>query len=214
MKTNRTTWILFPALSLLLAAGTLWAFQGPQGTADDPAGPPRARPEASGGPRGGGMMEELGLTDQQRQQMRALHSEHRKAAIRSRADLELKRLELNELLEADEPNQPALDNTIRELNDLRAASFKRRIDQRLAFRRLLTPEQRTKLRSVREHRGGSFRHHMRQRWMDGSGSGRGQRRGPGSGRGQGSGPRGGFGPGSGGGPDFDLEPEFDPEPEL
>jgi Spy/CpxP family protein refolding chaperone len=166
----------------------------------------------------GGMVDELGLTEPQRQQMRALHTEARKAGIRARADLQLKRLELEELLEADEPNQAAIDKTIGELNDLRATAFKRRIDQRLAFHRLLTPEQRGKLKTFREHRGMMLRRHLRQRFFDrreGEGwqrRGRGFERGPGFGRGR------QLGPGMDGGPDFDLdfeemEPDFDPDPQ-
>lgn len=197
MKKNRTAWILLPALGLLLAAGTLWAAQGAQGMGDDQPGPRRTRME---GQRGGEMMEDLGLTDEQHQQLRALHSEGRKAGIRSGADVEIKRMELEELLEADEPNQAAIDKAVRELNDLRGAAFKRRIDHRLEFSRLLTPEQRSKLKNFREQRGNMFRHHPAwrdQRFMDGPGGERRQRRGPGFVRGE----------GFGGGPDFDLEIE-------
>jgi Spy/CpxP family protein refolding chaperone len=204
MLKNRTTWVLLAALSLMLAAGTLWALQGPQGS-DEPQGPPRAR---MGGP-GGGPMDELGLTEEQQEKLRALHTEGRKAGIRSRADMQLKRMELEELLEADEPNQAAIDKTLRELNDLRGAALKRHIDQRLGFQRLLTAEQRAKFKSFRMQRGRMFRHHMRQRFMDGPGGGeRWQRRGPGSGRGEGFGRRGGFGAG---GPDFDIEVEEEME---
>lgn len=202
MKKNRTTWVLLAGLALLLAAGTLWAFQGPQGMGDDQPGPPRARPEASGGRLGpgGDMMEEMGLTDEQHQQLRALHSEGRKAGIRSHADLEIKRMELQELLEADEPNQAAIDKAVRELNDLRGATLKRHIDHRLAFRNVLSPEQRSKFKKLHHQRGHMFRHHPArrdQRFMDGPGGERRQRRGPGFVRGE----------GFGGGPDFDLEIE-------
>lgn len=197
MKKQSTAWFLLPALGLLLAAGTLWAFQGPPGAGDDPPGSQRARMFAR---HQGGMMEDLGLTEEQQEELRALHNQGRKAGIRSHADAQIKRMELEELLEADEPNQVAIDKTIRELNDLRGAALKRHIDQRLAFRGLLTPEQRSTFKKLHRQRGMMFRHQMRQRFMDGPDGERRQRRGPGSVRNQGM-----------GGPDFDIEVEEEME---
>ena len=99
------------------------------------------------------LREQLGLTDDQVKQLHALRIEGAKNAIRSRADVEVKRLELRELLQADEPDRAAIDQKLRELSDARYTAQKQRIDQRLAMRDILTPEQRSKLKELR----GKFR---------------------------------------------------------
>jgi len=105
-----------------------------------------------------GLAEELGLTEEQQTQLRALHFESAKSGLQTRTNLALRRLELEELLQQDEPNAAELDKRIRALTDAQGAATRQRIEHRMAFRRVLTPEQRAKLRTV-------VRHHMRQRVM-------------------------------------------------
>jgi len=62
------------------------------------------------------------------------------------------------LLEQDEPNQAELDKRIKALTDAQGAATRQHIEHRMAFRRVLTPEQRTKLRNT-------VRQHMRHRMM-------------------------------------------------
>ncbi|MGH9788081.1 MAG: Spy/CpxP family protein refolding chaperone [Candidatus Acidiferrales bacterium] len=111
-----------------------------------------------GGPMFAGMAEELGLTEEQQTKLRALHFETAKSGLQAHTNLALRRLELEELLEQDEPNQAELDKRIKALTDAQGAAFRQRIEHRMAFRRVLTPEQRTKLRST-------MREHMRHRMM-------------------------------------------------
>lgn len=96
------------------------------------------------------LQEELGLTDDQRTKLRQQAAEGRKAAVRTRADLEIKQMELHELMAADSPDRAQIDRKLRELADLRYAMQKSHVDQRLAFQQLLTAEQRAKLRQFRE----------------------------------------------------------------
>jgi len=115
------------------------------------------------GRMGGGMMfagmaEELGLTEEQQTKLRALHFDSAKSGLQARTNLRLRQLELQELLEQDEPIQAELDNRIKALTDAQGAATRQRIEHRMAFRRVLTPEQRTKLRST-------MREHMRHRVM-------------------------------------------------
>lgn len=110
-----------------------------------------------------GMVEELGLTEEQQTKLRALHFEGAKSGLQSRTNLRLRRLELQELLEQDEPNPAELDKRIKALTDAQAAATRQHIEHRMAFRRILTPEQRTKLRSSMRERI----HHRIMRFREG-----------------------------------------------
>jgi len=105
-----------------------------------------------------GLAEDLGLTEEQQTKLRALHFESAKGRLQTRTNLQLRRLELQELLEQDEPNQAELDKRIKALTDAQGAATRQHIEHRMAFRRVLTPEQRTKLRNT-------VRQHMRHRMM-------------------------------------------------
>lgn len=107
------------------------------------------------------MKEELGLSETQASQLMKLRSEERKAHIRRRADLEIGRLELNELLEAPQVDERAVAAKVKELADLQAAALRARVDTRLAVRKALTPEQHDKLKSLMRGRRGSRPHHRR-----------------------------------------------------
>ena len=99
----------------------------------------------------------LGLSQEQTDRMHQLRLESRRNAIRTRADLETKQLDLGELLRAAEPDRAAIDRTIQDIGMLRAAQMKSGINLRLDLRGALTPEQREQLREFREHRSHSRR---------------------------------------------------------
>src|SRR5512134_350626 len=84
---------------------------------------------------------ELGLSDEQAAQMEKIGADGRKLAIRQRADLAIARIELEELMNAPVVDQKAIDARVKAVADLQAAQLKARTDQRLALRRILTPEQ-------------------------------------------------------------------------
>jgi len=100
---------------------------------------------------------ELGLSDEQATQLRKMWVDGRKQAIRQRADLEIARIELRELTEAPVVDQKAVDAKVKAISDLQAARLKARTDQRLAMRRILSPEQQEKMKQLaregRRHRG-------------------------------------------------------------
>ena len=130
---------LLTVLGLIVGTGVaLAAFPG--GEED---GPGRRRPG------GRDIKAELGLNEAQYSQLRKARLEERKAAIRRRADLHVARLELDELLDASTPDEKAVAAKVKELNDLQAAALKARVDARLALGRMLTPEQREKLKHLR-----------------------------------------------------------------
>lgn len=158
--------------------------------------------------RGGpDLQEELGLSEEQMSQLRALRFQAAKSGLRTRSEVRLKRLELEELMESEEPDQVAIEKTLREIADGQHALLKQRIERRLAMRRVLTPEQHQKWQKLRRQ---FWRRQMRRGPFRGlRGLGRhGPRSGGGFGPGRfgpgGLGPGKRFGPGGGFGPGLDL----------
>ena len=95
------------------------------------------------------LKEALGLTDAQVASIENLMSGQRKAAIRQRADQQIARMELEELMRADALDEKAIDAKIRQLTELQAAALRARVEQRVAMRKVLTPEQFQKWRQMR-----------------------------------------------------------------
>ena len=113
--------------------------------------------------------EKLGITAEQAGAIRKQESDFRKAEIRDRADLEVKRVDLRDLMEADKPDRAAIDSKLQEISNARLALEKSAIHYRLAMREAITPEQRQKLHEL-----------MSERWRHEGGPGR-----PGGQRGEG-----------------------------
>ena len=108
------------------------------------------------------LRKKLGITDEQAAKIRQQTLDFRKAEIRNRADLETKRLDLHSLMAADTPDRAAIDRTLQEVGAAQMALEKSAIDFHLAMRSALTPEQREKLKAMRqEFRGrGEGQHGM------------------------------------------------------
>jgi Spy/CpxP family protein refolding chaperone len=92
--------------------------------------------------------ERLRITPEQAARIQAQQSAFAKARIRDRADVQVKRLELDELLAAEKPDHAQLEKKLFELNEAEFAMRKAALDQRLAMREALTPEQRDNLRDM------------------------------------------------------------------
>ena len=108
---------------------------------------------------------EIGLTDQQVAEIRRIHTEGRKAAIRRNADLRIARMELEELLSAATLDEAKIAARVKAIGELQSAAFKERTDSRLAVRRLVTAEQYQKMQQVkrdvvRAHRARPMRRPM------------------------------------------------------
>jgi hypothetical protein len=101
------------------------------------------------------LRERLGISPEQAQKIRTQVFDFRKAQVRNRAELQVKHLELHELLSADQPDRGAIDQKLQELSALQLAGAKSAIDFRLAMRAALTPDQQQKLRQMKEE---FFRH--------------------------------------------------------
>jgi len=100
------------------------------------------------------MKERLGLTEAQVSQIEKLRADARRAAIQRRADTELARLDLEQLMKADTVDEKAIAVQIKKLTDLHGAALKARVDERLAMKKILTPEQQEKLKQMRAERPG------------------------------------------------------------
>ena len=104
------------------------------------------------------MRERLGLTPEQVVKINQQTSEFRKNRIRAHADVAVKRVELEDLLRAETPDRAAIDKKLDEVGAARQAEVKAAVHYRLAVREVLTPEQRARLREMREeHRRERFR---------------------------------------------------------
>ncbi len=120
--------------------------------------------------------EQLGVSADQAAKIRQQESDFRKTEIRGRADLEVRQIDLRDLLSDDKPDRAAIDAKLQEISTARLALEKSAIDFRLNSRDALTPAQREKLHQIMHDRrrpgGGPGRHGP-------DGAGRGGQRGSG-----------------------------------
>jgi len=107
----------------------------------------------------------LNLSDQQVNRLHQIGVDAQKSSVKNRADLQLRGIELRELLRADNPDHDAIMRKVDEISALRGQVAKQRMETMLMARNVLTPEQQKKLRSFREEHafGGSGREHMMER---------------------------------------------------
>ena len=97
--------------------------------------------------------EYLGLTDEQVGRLHKLGLEAEKFSVQARADMQLRRIELRELMRADNPDRDAIMQKLDEVNALRGKMEKQRVETMLSARNVLTPEQQKKLKTFMQNRG-------------------------------------------------------------
>ena len=108
----------------------------------------------------------LGLTDEQVGRLHKIGVDAEKASVQTRADMELRHIELRELLRADNPDHDAIMQKLDEVNALRGKMEKQRVETMLSARSVLTPDQLKKVKTFMENRGeggGLERGHMMER---------------------------------------------------
>ncbi len=98
--------------------------------------------------------EQLGITPEQAAKIRQQFSAFQISEIRGRADLQVKRIELRDLMAADTPDRAAIDAKLEEISSTRLNSAKARVDFVLSMKDALTPEQRQKLKDMMTSRFG------------------------------------------------------------
>ena len=95
----------------------------------------------------------LNLTPAQVTRLHEINVESEKASVRTRADLQLRGIELKELMRADNPDKDAIMRKVLEVSDLRGQMAKQRMDTMLTARSVLTPDQIKKVKEFMENRG-------------------------------------------------------------
>ena len=126
------------------AVATVAVLIGANLAAQEPRRPPRTGLQA--------LQSDLGLTDAQMADLRRIHTEGRKAAIRRNADLRIARMELDELLGAATVDEAKVAARVKAIGELQSAAFKERTETRLAVRRLVTAEQYQKMQQTEARR--------------------------------------------------------------
>lgn len=92
----------------------------------------------------------IGITEQQAQKIQSQTFNFRKAQIQNFADVAVKRLELQNLLAATNPDRSAINQKLQEISDTRLAQAMAAINFHLDMRASLTPDQWQKLRQMRQ----------------------------------------------------------------
>jgi Spy/CpxP family protein refolding chaperone len=181
-------WIALGATVVLGAVLGAWATQAQESTRPPGMDPGAGMGMSMGRPGGPGMgMEEfgrggehavyrrvmalldndrikaaLGLTEEQTSGLRSLAVDTEKASVKTRADIEVKGIELRELLRADNPDHDAVVKKAEEISALRGDLMKQHIEALLRAKSILAPEQQKKIRAFIEERAagglGGMRH--------------------------------------------------------
>lgn len=97
-------------------------------------------------------LEMLDLTSEQREAIENAHREAEKKVIPLKADIELKRIDLESMLRADEPNRNKIMGLMKEISDLELKIKQTKVDVRLKVHSILTPEQREEMKGMK-HKG-------------------------------------------------------------
>lgn len=92
----------------------------------------------------------LGISEQQAQQIQTQTFNFRKEQIQDHANIALKRLELQNLLSATNPDRNAINQALEEISAARLTQAKAAINFHLDMRAALTPDQWQKLRQMRQ----------------------------------------------------------------
>ena len=107
--------------------------------------------------------EELGLSDQQKQQLEKISQDSRLKVIDLRADVEKQEVILGPLLRTFHPDEAQVLAQVDKVSQARAALEKQRVQTMLASRGVLTEEQWKKLEDSRPRFHESFRRRSRPR---------------------------------------------------
>lgn len=118
------------------------------------------------GPRGDGMMKTLqamGVDGSVLKQIKAITLANRKAQIPLKSAVELAKIELHELLDADEVSEAAVMTAIDKVSSAKTKVRKNQVRTMLKIRALLTPEQRKAVKQTRNQRRNKRKNRRRQR---------------------------------------------------
>jgi hypothetical protein len=94
----------------------------------------------------------LRLADPQVERLRQILVETEKADVKTRAEIEVRSIELREALRADKPDRDEILKQVQEISDLRRETMKHNVEAILAAKTVLSPEQQRRLFSLLENR--------------------------------------------------------------
>ena len=94
----------------------------------------------------------LRLEDPQVERLRQIVVETEKANVKTRAEIEVRSIELREALRADKPDRDEILKQVQEISDLRREMMKHNVEAILAAKAALSPEQQKRLFSLLENR--------------------------------------------------------------
>lgn len=104
-------------------------------------------------PRMGMMMEELGLSDQQVQQLESLKLQHQMEMVQKQADLKMARLELKEIMMKDSIDEKAALAKQDKISSVKAEIARMNLRYKIAAQKILTAEQLSKWRLLKRGMG-------------------------------------------------------------
>ena len=113
---------------------------------------------------GGDPVRQLNLTPEQRERIRTIREESREERSRINERLRATNRALEEALELDNPDESVVEERVREVVAAQSAAMRLRILTEVRIRRVLTAEQKTLLRTLRQQAG----ERRRDRRMEGS----------------------------------------------
>lgn len=102
-----------------------------------------------GSPRG---KAELGLTDEQSTRLRQIAVDTRKENIKLRADLQVRRMELGELLRGENPDREAVMQKVLQISNTQGQILRQSVSALLNAKSVLTPEQQKKVQAFMAER--------------------------------------------------------------
>lgn len=95
------------------------------------------------------LRQRVGITSEQAAKIRQQITDFQKEQIHSRANIQVQRMDLRNLMAAEKPDRAAINAALEQMSSLRLAQTKAAVDFHLAMRDALTPEQRQKLMQMR-----------------------------------------------------------------
>jgi Spy/CpxP family protein refolding chaperone len=120
-----------------------------------------------GMPGRGMLADELNLSKDQMDKIKKIRNTARKQNIPIKGDIELKRIELKELMDTDSPDKEKIAAKLKEIEALKTQSAIIRVNGMIDFKNILTKDQREKLEKMRMgHRGMGGRKMMMRHFMN------------------------------------------------
>ena len=125
----------------------------------------------------GYQLEALELTQDQKDRLKFIRTENQKRMIQLRADAQIGRVELRELMSQKSPSEIKVDKVLEKVNETRARITENRVKMKLSINKVLTDEQLQKLQEMPKRRRGGRSHFRERRGLHGGPGGPGWGRG-------------------------------------